>query len=94
MPNFDRAFQIIVHGRVQGVGFRYSTAIAARKHGICGWVRNDYDGTVEIFCEGTEEKLARFISWLKKGPPGAVVAKLDSKPAQAQGIYSSFTIEY
>ena len=43
---------IIVHGRVQGVGFRYiASSIAAGCH-VTGWVRNQYDGTVEIEVQG------------------------------------------
>ena len=44
--------RLVVHGRVQGVGFRASLAWEADKQGISGWVRNRRDGTVEaLFCE-------------------------------------------
>lgn len=44
-------------GDVQGVGFRYWAAQAARDLGITGWVRNEYDGSVEMEAQGTEEEL-------------------------------------
>jgi len=43
-----RSERIVIHGRVQGVGFRYATLCAARKFGIRGTVRNRSDGTVEV----------------------------------------------
>lgn len=45
---------IIFHGRVQGVGFRYRSYYAAQKFGLTGWVRNLYDGTVEMEIQGKE----------------------------------------
>ena len=44
-------------GDVQGVGFRYRAAQAARDLGITGWVRNEYDGSVKMEAQGTEEEL-------------------------------------
>ena len=43
---------IIFYGRVQGVGFRYYSVYKSRKLGITGWVRNLYDGTVEMEVQG------------------------------------------
>ncbi|MBR6044450.1 MAG: acylphosphatase [Ruminococcus sp.] len=45
---------IIFRGSVQGVGFRYRLYYAARANGVSGWVRNEYDGSVEAELEGTE----------------------------------------
>lgn len=55
------------YGQVQGVGFRYHASMAARGLGLTGWVRNDYDGTVEMEAQGPEELLSRLIHELRGG---------------------------
>ena len=63
--------RLVVHGRVQGVGFRASLAWEADKQGISGWVRNRRDGTVEaLFC-GSDEAVAAMIAWARRGLTGA-----------------------
>lgn len=59
---------LIVHGRVQGVGFRYFAATVAVRHDIRGFVRNCVDGTVEIDAEGPEESLQSFLVEIRRGP--------------------------
>lgn len=54
-------YRIIYRGRVQGVGFRYTTASIARPHPVQGYVRNQPDGTVELVAEGAPEPLRRFL---------------------------------
>ena len=83
-----------VDGAVQGVGFRYSTVHQARRLGLCGYVRNLWNGMVEVVAEGQQEKLQQFERWLRRGPPGAIVRRVDSHYAPFQGVYRSFTIEY
>ncbi len=58
---------MIVSGRVQGVGFRFSTQQKAIELNLAGWVRNKMDGTVEIEVEGEKEKIEQFIQQLEKG---------------------------
>ncbi len=57
--------RLIFHGRVQGVGFRYRAVDAARKLGVTGWVRNQYDGTVEMEAQGTNEKIDALIKTMR-----------------------------
>ena len=45
----------IFRGNVQGVGFRYTAKYAARAYGMTGWVRNNYDGSVEMELQGEPE---------------------------------------
>ena len=68
---------LVVSGRVQGVWFRAGTREQALQRGLCGWVKNCSNGTVEIHAEGEKEALEHFIDWCRKGPPGALVTALD-----------------
>jgi acylphosphatase len=67
----------IVHGRVQGVGYRYETVIEAHSLGIVGYVRNRADRTVEVVAEGPTSLLSQFLAWLHRGPPQAHVTRVD-----------------
>lgn len=58
----------MVHGRVQGVGFRYFVVREAQQLGLTGWVRNRPDGTVETEAVGDEATLERFVAAVRKGP--------------------------
>lgn len=53
-------------GRVQGVGFRYRVSYLARHYGVTGWVRNNYDGSVEAEMQGREEELDMIIQKLQQ----------------------------
>jgi len=55
-------------GDVQGVGFRYFADAHARRLGLEGYVRNRYDGAVEVEAEGGANGLERFLELLRKGP--------------------------
>ncbi len=88
-----RAVRLSVRGRVQGVGFRYSAMSTARRLGLTGWVRNEYDGSVAVVCEGTASGVDAFIRWCRKGPPMARVTEVVVKEAALQGVYRQFTIE-
>jgi acylphosphatase len=66
-----------VHGRVQGVGFRATTAQVARGLDLGGWVRNLASGEVELEAEGGAEALAQLVTFLRSGPRGARVDGLD-----------------
>ena len=69
----ESALQGTVAGRVQGVGFRWSTAHQAHEFGIEGWVRNLPDGRVEVFVQGSEAAVASMRRFLETGPPAARV---------------------
>lgn len=55
---------MIISGRVQGVGFRYTACVLARRLGVTGWVRNCPDGTVEMEAQGAEAEIERLLSML------------------------------
>ena len=58
---------LIFSGLVQGVGFRWRARQAARAAGATGWVRNDWNGTVSMELQGTEEQIDRVIQALEQG---------------------------
>ena len=67
----------LVHGRVQGVGFRAATLRTARSLNLIGWVRNRADDSVEVTAKGEDEALRRFEEFLRRGPPSAHVRGVD-----------------
>jgi len=87
------AVHLIAHGRVQGVWFRAGTQEQALQLGVCGWVRNCPDGSVEIHAEGEKEILEQFINWCRKGPPAAQVSDLDIEWVDPQGL-TTFKIRH
>jgi acylphosphatase len=88
-----QAKQITVHGRVQGVGFRYYVQNVGLRLGLTGNVRNCPDSTVEIMVQGSEKKIAEFIKQVEKGPSLARVQRVDVVDVPAQDVYGSFLIE-
>ncbi|WHQ74306.1 acylphosphatase [Pantoea sp. Lij88] len=76
-------FKAWVHGRVQGVGFRYSTQAEARTLGVMGYAKNLEDGSVEVLAWGEAEQVDALIAWLKAGGPrSARVDKVLVEPCQ------------
>lgn len=55
----------VVSGRVQGVGFRYTAYQVANSYGLTGWVRNCYDGTVEMEVQGPEGLVSTFLKQMQ-----------------------------
>ena len=64
---------IKISGRVQGVGFRYSTKLTADNMDIKGYVKNIYDGSVYIEAEGEMQNVNKFLEWCKSGHGYAVI---------------------
>ena len=58
---------IVFYGSVQGVGFRWRARHAAELVGATGWVRNEWDGSVTMELQGTEEQLDRVILAVERG---------------------------
>jgi acylphosphatase len=88
-----QARHILVHGMVQGVGFRYFVQRLGKKLGLVGDVSNLADATVEIFVEGPPHQLEAFTGEVRKGPAMAHVERLDIHEMPVAGNYSTFTIE-
>lgn len=79
------ARRLVVHGLVQGVGFRVSMAAEARRLGVAGWVRNRADDTVEALVEGPEDAVAALAAWARHGPRYAYVERVDERDAEPEG---------
>lgn len=83
----------VVTGRVQGVGFRWYVEREARSLGLSGWVRNRYDGSVEVMAAGTNEQLGALYDKLKQGPRAARVDDVDVEEASPMTDLGTFRIE-
>lgn len=73
---------IVLDGRVQGVGFRETTKYVADQSGIKGFVRNGPDGKVYIEAEGEQWELDSFIEWCNEGPDRAKVETCSVDPGE------------
>jgi acylphosphatase len=82
MSAAERICHVVIHGRVQGVGYRAWTEYMALDHGLEGWVRNRRDGSVEAVFAGPAEAVADMIEACDRGPPGARVEAIDEQDAQ------------
>ena len=93
MPRSDRArARWSISGRVQGVGFRYSTCAQADALELDGWVRNLPDGRVEVVAEGSRDVVERLIAWSRQGPRFARVHEVDVSWEDACGEPLGFRV--
>lgn len=83
---------LIITGLVQGVFFRARTREVAVSHGVCGWVRNRPDGSVEALFEGEERAVMEVVKWCRKGPPSARVADVTVSWHDATGRHEDFRV--
>lgn len=81
----------VVHGDVQGVGFRYFVQRCARETGLAGWVRNRPDGSVELVAEGSKAALQRLLEQVSRGPGLAEVGRVDADWGEDQNL-SGFSV--
>lgn len=85
-------FNILISGKVQKIGFRYSTLQLADKMNICGFVQNMPDGKVFIEAEGNEVDIEKFIDWCHTGPKWAIIDSVKADKSEMK-YYSSFEIK-
>lgn len=84
----DGPVHLLIHGRVQGVGFRESLGFEADRRGARGWVRNRRDGTVEAVLDGPPDVCAALLAWAHTGPPAALVTQVDVRAASTTEVAS------
>lgn len=96
MPSDDRGptrRHVWFKGRVQGVGFRYTTVRVADRFAVTGWVRNLPDGRVEMVAEAAEDELDRFVAAVGKAM-GRNIRGTVQQTEPASGQFNDFTIKY
>lgn len=72
-------FRVLISGRVQGVGYRYSTREKAKTIGIVGWVRNLPNGQVEATIVGSPDQVDQIMMWFHEGPTAAKVITVEAE---------------
>lgn len=82
----------IVHGRVQGVGFRWFVQSQARPRNLVGNARNEPDGTVRIIAEGDREYIGQLLGTIRGGAGPGRVTKIETEITDATGEYQGFGI--
>ena len=89
-----QAKRFFVSGRVQGVGFRFFAERTAANLGVGGFVRNLFDGRVEVYAIGGAEQMDALRNALRRGPRMAAVHRLDEEDADFLRQYANaFSIE-
>ena len=77
--------RLLISGRVQGIGYRYSCRRVAESAGVSGWCRNLPDGRVEACFEGDPAAVEWAVAWCRSGPSSAIVTSVDVTPETPQG---------
>ncbi len=88
------AIRAIIRGRVQGVFFRAYTRDKAHQLGLTGWVRNNWDGTVECQAQGSEQSISEFVSFLHEGSPSSRVDAVEIHKITPDPNLKRFEITY
>jgi acylphosphatase len=78
--------RLVVHGRVQGVGFRWFVQRAARSRGLAGSASNRPDGSVEVVLEGEPEAVDSVERLVREGPRGAQVERVERADEEPEGL--------
>ena len=94
MSSECKRLEAIVHGLVQGVGYRWHTRHVARRLNLLGYVRNRPDRTVEVVAEGTPHALREFLAYLETGPSSAVVERVDAEWLPSGGMFHGFEVRF
>lgn len=87
-----RRLSIRFEGEVQGVGFRWTSRELANKLGLVGWVRNEWDGSVSMELQGTNDQIARFFgelahAWGYYQPEYVIAEKEDVEPVASDSLF-------
>ena len=86
--------RLFVTGKVQGVFFRQTLKVMAKKNDVFGWVKNLEDGRVEAVLEGDEDKVSRLVEWAHGGPANARVDDVNIHNEKFASEFSTFDVLY
>jgi len=89
-----KRLHVFYSGRVQGVGFRFTTEQIALSLGMTGWVKNLPDGRVEVMAEGEEAKLVGFLEKIRNGPMKPYIRGVEAEWEEAKGEFRDFGIRF
>lgn len=90
--NENVQIHIRVDGHVQGVGFRYFVYDFAQSKSLCGWVRNRYNGEVEVLAEGSRAELEDLLEHVRRGPSRSMVTEVKFDWSSASNLYDKFSM--
>lgn len=85
---------LIIHGKVQGVGFRFFATRVARRLGLKGWIENQREGTVEAMVEGETEAIEEWLGELREGPRFAEVVRIEQERKEFTGRLGDFDVKF
>ncbi len=85
---------IRIHGKVQGVGYRFFATRVARRLGLKGYIQNNRDGSVEAAVEGEQDAIDEWLEELKEGPRYAEVTKIDQESKEFTGRLPDFDVKF
>jgi len=89
-----RRMTVRFEGRVQGVGFRFTTIRLAMRFRVAGFVRNEIDGAVVLVAEGAEEELLKFRNAVLTSGLGRYITGSTLRWSEATEEYDEFGISY
>ncbi len=85
--------EVLFFGRVQGVGFRYTTRDLAGQFQVTGYVRNQIDGSVQLVVEGEAAENDRFVAAIKLEMERYIMSSTSST-GPATGEFANFTVRF
>jgi acylphosphatase len=89
----EKRVRVVVRGYVQGVGFRANCARRAESLGVTGWVRNQWDGSVEALFEGDAAAVDKLVDWCRAGPSRSDVTGVEVTDAPSAPSQRSFRVQ-
>ena len=83
-----------IHGKVQGVGYRFYATRVARRMGLKGWIQNNRDGSVEALVVGEKQAIDDWVEEIREGPRYSEVTKIDSESREFTGKLPDFDVKF
>ena len=94
MEKIVEQFKALIHGRVQGVGYRFFAERFALELGITGYAKNLYNGDVEVVAQAEKVVLETFLAKLREGPRMSKVTDIDVEWQSVSEQYPNFDIQF